>query len=323
MSIRPPVIKRLFARSGNRCAFPKCTTPIVEGETVLGEICHIAAANAQGPRYEAAQSDEERHGFDNLILLCPTHHTVVDADLESYTVARLLKMKADHENGAAAVPDQQASDGALLIMDSSVRSHNQSGGVTAQTVNAGTINVAGGSFSAEDRTTKAVEQLWHVILDLKSAFSDLTFIDAVLSSDELKRYFSGASSHPLFETVDHYRSQEVVLEKMKGARFDRAEKERPFVSQRLWSIFWCIQAMYGRAAMLYTLSFKKRSYNDWHSDSGIDQHLRAVMPNETVDEIKQQAHSLQVVIGSLEALFTEAARPTRSPWPSVIPLPMK
>ncbi|WFU42222.1 hypothetical protein QA640_07030 [Bradyrhizobium sp. CB82] len=97
------------------------------GETVLGEICHIAAASPQGPRYDATQTDEERHGFGNLILLCPTHHTVVDADLEAYTVARLVKMKAEHEKGATAVPDQQASDGALLIIDNSVRSNNQSG----------------------------------------------------------------------------------------------------------------------------------------------------------------------------------------------------
>lgn len=140
LSVRPPVIKRLFAQSGNRCAFPTCTNPIVDGETVLGAIWHIAAASAQGPSYDATQGDEVRNGFDNLILLCPTHHKVVDADLEAYAVARLLKMKADHEKAATIVPDQQASDGALLILDNSVRSHNQSGGVTAQTVNAGTIN---------------------------------------------------------------------------------------------------------------------------------------------------------------------------------------
>ncbi|MBB4395072.1 hypothetical protein [Bradyrhizobium sp. ERR14] len=322
MSVRPPVIKRLFAQSSNRCAFPMCTDPIVDGELVLGEICHIAAASAQGPRYDARQSDEVRNGFDNLILLCPTHHKVVDADLEAYTVDRLLKMKADHEKAATAVPDQQASDGALLILDNSVRSHNQSGGVTAQTVNAGTINLSSSS-AADDRTTKAVERLWQIILDLKSAFSDLTFVDSILTPDELNRYFSGADSHPLFDSARLYRSQDVIIEKMKGANFAKGEMERPFVSPRLWAIFWCIQAIYGRTAMLYALSFKKRSYDDWRSDHGIDQHLRAVLPIKTVDEVRQQTHSLQSLLGLLESLFTDAARPSRSPWPPNIPLPLK
>jgi hypothetical protein len=29
---------------------PDLQTPIVEGETVLGEVCHIAGASAHGPR---------------------------------------------------------------------------------------------------------------------------------------------------------------------------------------------------------------------------------------------------------------------------------
>ncbi len=85
------VIKRLFGRSGNRCAYPKCTAEIVQGGTVVGKICHIKAVNENGPRYDAAQSAAERHGYDNLILLCANHHTVIDDDPEAFTVDRLLK----------------------------------------------------------------------------------------------------------------------------------------------------------------------------------------------------------------------------------------
>lgn len=51
-----------------------------------------------------------------------------------------------------------------------------------------------------------MEQLWQIILDLKSAFNDLTFVDSILTPDELNRYFSGAASHPLFEGAQPYRS---------------------------------------------------------------------------------------------------------------------
>ena len=129
-----PTIKRLFAHSGNRCAFPRCAEVIVQESTVLGEICHIKAANPAGPRYDPQQTATERHGYDNLILLCGKHHTVIDADEEAYTVERLIKMKADHESRAVGVDDPFAERAALLLLTQSVISMDQSGGITAHTV---------------------------------------------------------------------------------------------------------------------------------------------------------------------------------------------
>jgi len=90
-------IKRLFAVSGNRCAFPGCTATLVTGNTVTAEICHIKAQSEGGPRYDPAQTDEERHGFDNLLLLCPSHHKVVDQNPDEYTVEKLCEIKVAHE----------------------------------------------------------------------------------------------------------------------------------------------------------------------------------------------------------------------------------
>lgn len=64
-------LKKLFALSGNRCAFPQCEFPIVDSKgNILGQICHIEAAEKNGPRYNPKQTDEERRSFDNLLLLC-------------------------------------------------------------------------------------------------------------------------------------------------------------------------------------------------------------------------------------------------------------
>uniref|UniRef100_UPI001E4F9A65 hypothetical protein n=1 Tax=Rhodococcus sp. HS-D2 TaxID=1384636 RepID=UPI001E4F9A65 len=65
---RDSVIKRLYALSMNRCAFPGCTTQIVETTTgtVVSEVCHINAHSVGGPRYDAGQTDEERQGFDKV-----------------------------------------------------------------------------------------------------------------------------------------------------------------------------------------------------------------------------------------------------------------
>jgi len=92
-------IKRLYALSGNQCAFPDCTYKFVSpDENVnLSEICHIEAANPGGARYNPNSNDDERHNFENLILLCPTHHSLVDSSM-SYPVDVLRKMKKSHED---------------------------------------------------------------------------------------------------------------------------------------------------------------------------------------------------------------------------------
>lgn len=92
-------IKRLFALSGNVCAFPDCGSPIVESAAAAtGEICHIRAQREGGPRFDREQSADELHGFENLLLLCPSHHRLVDTQPERFTVETLQQMKADHES---------------------------------------------------------------------------------------------------------------------------------------------------------------------------------------------------------------------------------
>ncbi len=93
-------LKKLFALSGNRCAFPQCEFPIVDSKgNILGQICHIEAAEKNGPRYNPKQTDEERRSFDNLLLLCANHHIVTN-DVDEYTVSVLKKMKEDHEKSS-------------------------------------------------------------------------------------------------------------------------------------------------------------------------------------------------------------------------------
>ena len=136
-----PTIKRLFAHSGNRCAFPRCTATLIDGSTVVGKVCHIKGARPGSARYHAQQSAAERHGFDNVMLMCGRHHDVIDADEKAYTVDRLLKMKAHQQSRVARIEDSFAEQAAHLLINQSVRSLNQSGGITAHTVRADTINL--------------------------------------------------------------------------------------------------------------------------------------------------------------------------------------
>ncbi len=125
-------IKKLFALSGNVCAYPGCKLPIIESAgTVTGEICHIKAKSVGGPRFDDGQSEKDRHDFDNLILLCRGHHKVVDADPDRYTVDALNKMKSDHEKTAGRSDMEEDRFSAKILINDFRRASvtNNSGNV--------------------------------------------------------------------------------------------------------------------------------------------------------------------------------------------------
>jgi nucleoside phosphorylase/tetratricopeptide (TPR) repeat protein len=95
----PKTVKILYAASGGICAFPGCNTRLVDSTSgaLLGEMCHIAAASKGGPRFNPALSDSDLSEKDNLIILCPTHHSLIDQDPHNYSADKLRQMKAEHE----------------------------------------------------------------------------------------------------------------------------------------------------------------------------------------------------------------------------------
>lgn len=103
-------MKLLYARSRNRCAFPGCGTILVRPgpngtAENLGEAAHIIGSARQGPRgaEPVDQADRDRRA-SNRVLLCPTHHKVVDTQLTVYSVEVMRQMKADHETSDGAAP---------------------------------------------------------------------------------------------------------------------------------------------------------------------------------------------------------------------------
>ncbi len=99
MSYLDSTLKKLSILSGNKCAFPDCPLPLIDESGILtGEICHIKARNSGGKRYDASQTNKERDGYENLILMCPLHHTVIDSSEEIFTVDVLQEIKRKHES---------------------------------------------------------------------------------------------------------------------------------------------------------------------------------------------------------------------------------
>ena len=104
LDITKGTLKKLFALSGNQCAFPKCPQRIFnEHGDLIGDVAHIEAANEEGERYNPDQTDEDRRSFDNLFVLCRNHHRTTD-NVEEYPVERLQEMKRAHESQFAGQP---------------------------------------------------------------------------------------------------------------------------------------------------------------------------------------------------------------------------
>ena len=96
-SISLKTLKELLAKSGNQCAFPNCTHPIINEKGVyIANLCHIEAVSEKGQRFNSDQSDSERNHFDNLMFLCYRHHKETD-NVEEYSVEKMKEMKVLHE----------------------------------------------------------------------------------------------------------------------------------------------------------------------------------------------------------------------------------
>ncbi len=94
----------LLARSGGHCANPACRAdlfPDVHATKIasIKEMAHVIAQSEKGPRGDAELSISERDEYENIVLLCPTCHTLVDKmklqDL--YDEALLQEWKREHE----------------------------------------------------------------------------------------------------------------------------------------------------------------------------------------------------------------------------------
>ncbi|KTB48080.1 HNH endonuclease [Dehalogenimonas alkenigignens] len=103
MTISTQDIKLLWGRAAQRCAFPDCQRVLSENKKTahegfpLGEMAHIVGESENAPRGDSNLSLVDRDSYFNLILLCPTHHTLIDKNVNDYTIEKLHLLKDQHE----------------------------------------------------------------------------------------------------------------------------------------------------------------------------------------------------------------------------------
>lgn len=103
-TIPQKVQSALWARAAGRCQYRGCNQDLVgdliagNQDALFGFIAHIVADSAEGPRGDPFRSPALCKRLDNLMLMCATHHKLIDVDgLADHPEPLLLAMKADHE----------------------------------------------------------------------------------------------------------------------------------------------------------------------------------------------------------------------------------
>lgn len=110
---------------------PRCTTSLVIGDTVVGEICHIRARRKNGPRYDLMLSAEDRDLPPNLILLCGTCHSLIDKNPKTFTSELLTEIKELHERFGGVEVTSESSRQAMVLLSKSRPKQSRQANITS------------------------------------------------------------------------------------------------------------------------------------------------------------------------------------------------
>lgn len=103
MGISSDTERLLWAGSGGYCQNPACNHSLFvffgNGEiTSLHDLAHIISKSKKGPRGKSDLNAKERDEYENLILLCPKCHRLIDKKPEQYPAETLYDWKHHHED---------------------------------------------------------------------------------------------------------------------------------------------------------------------------------------------------------------------------------
>ena len=119
-SPNPVTVLRLWVQSGGRCAF--CNEHLLRDSLTMKEanfsnIAHIVAASPNGPRGSDPLPHSRRHELENLILVCPVHHKLIDSNehAHDYPTDRLHEIKRTHGDRIHRLTEYKANDKTTVL----------------------------------------------------------------------------------------------------------------------------------------------------------------------------------------------------------------
>jgi hypothetical protein len=108
-----PIRYMLWGKAAGRCQYRGCNKPLhidqhTKAEFNQAYIAHIVADSPEGPRGDSIRSPQLAKDISNLMLLCDSHHRLIDKkDVEGHPESLLQEMKFEHETRISLVTDIQ------------------------------------------------------------------------------------------------------------------------------------------------------------------------------------------------------------------------
>jgi hypothetical protein len=109
---------QLFVLAGGRCQFDGCPHYLIEHHLthkrgIFAQMAHIVAFSKKGPRGNVINRPEDINNVDNLMLLCPACHKLIDDNPEEHSREQLEVFKKDNEERifrlTAMAPDRKTT----------------------------------------------------------------------------------------------------------------------------------------------------------------------------------------------------------------------
>ncbi|CAK2845209.1 Shedu protein SduA C-terminal domain-containing protein [Vibrio crassostreae] len=89
--------KLLIKEGGSKCMMPDCRQELaISDKAFIGQVAMIEAFAPGGPRFNSESTTEDILSQENLLLLCPNCHNIIDRQPEIYTVDWLKGVKKKH-----------------------------------------------------------------------------------------------------------------------------------------------------------------------------------------------------------------------------------
>ena len=138
--------------------------------------------------------------------------------------------------------------------------------------------------SIQEKRVNSIEILWNSILEIKSNTpSVISFIYDNLTEEERNKLFTSNIGYD-FKTMLENLSMEDLEKKMQPV-FEKVEKHRPFLENKLWLLFYFYYAFVMRSIFIILKGRDQRRIEHWNKDSGIKQYLEIALSKEEMEYI--------------------------------------
>ena len=142
--------------------------------------------------------------------------------------------------------------------------------------------------------TNAIDVLWRTLGEIEKVTATAVMLNDLFVTEELNHALStgGSGSKGAKNVMEMFEvcRDKAPLERPMPEFLDSSDirATRPFVSDRIWSLFFVLRGVHLRLLILAGWSVDKQTYLDWRDDKVINQLLCQALSQETIEHGKNR-----------------------------------